>query len=73
MNENMATEKSATEESKRAQGVVGMFTLAHSQKNNSPRKQFMLRDGKKLVVKQTIQPSRCPPSILEKSDVSSDI
>lgn len=59
----MTTEKSAMEESKRAQGMVSMITLAYTQKNNSPRKQFMLRDAKKLVVKQTIQPSRHPPSI----------
>ncbi|KAI1243263.1 hypothetical protein IHE44_0000854 [Lamprotornis superbus] len=67
MTENMTTEKSTMEESKKAQGMVGMFMLAYSQKYNSPRKQFMLRDVKRLVVKQTIQPSRHPPSILEKT------
>lgn len=69
----MTTEKSTMEESMRAQGMVGMLALAHSQKNNSPRKHFMLRGAKELIVKQTIQPSRHPPSILEKSDASSDI
>lgn len=45
MNENMTTEKSTTEESKRAQGMAGMFTLVHNQKNNSPSQKAVYAQG----------------------------